>query len=264
MNDELIERRDGAVLVLTLNRPERLNALTRPMLMALLDALRRAALDPAVRAVVLTGAGRAFCAGGDVKAMADAEGADAQTLEARAQGLREAMECSRLLHDSPKPTLALLRGAVAGAGLSLALACDIRVASETLKLTSAFVKVGLSGDFGGSWFLSRLLGARAREFALLSPLLDAQAALAMGLVGRVVPDAELDVQGLALAHELAAGPTITIGHIKANFDLAERGASLAEALDNEALRHIRCGMTEDHKEAARAFVDKRSPKFANR
>lgn len=264
MNDELIERHEDGVLVLTLNRPERLNALTREMMTALLAALRRAALDPAVRAVVLTGAGRAFCAGGDVKDMADDGTAQQQTLEERAHQVREATECSRLLHEMPKPTVAVLRGAVAGAGLSLALACDLRIASETLKLTSAFAKVGLSGDFGGSWFLSKLLGPRAREFVLLSPVLDAPAALSMGLVGRVVADADLDAQGLALALRLASGPTITIGHIKANLALAERGASLSEVLDQESLRHVRCGMTEDHKEAARAFVDKRAPNFINR
>jgi 2-(1,2-epoxy-1,2-dihydrophenyl)acetyl-CoA isomerase len=264
MHDELIERHEDGVLVLTLNRPDRLNALTPAMTTALLAALRSAALDPAVRAVMLTGAGRGFCAGGDVKDMANDDHMAKQTLEERAQQVREATECSRLLHEMAKPTVAVLRGAVAGAGLSLALACDLRIASETLKLTSAFVKVGLSGDFGGAWFLSKLLGPRAREFVLLSPVLDAQAALAMGLVGRVVGDAELDEQGLALALRLASGPTITIGHIKANLDLAERGATLAEALDQEALRHIRCGMTEDHKEAARAFVEKRAPNFVNR
>lgn len=261
MNDELIERLEEGVLVLTLNRPERLNALTREMTTLLLSALRRAALDPAVRSVAIAGAGRGFCAGGDVKDMADEAPAQNQTLEERAQLVREAAECSRLLHEMPKPTVALLRGAVAGAGLSLALACDLRIASDTLKLTSAFVKVGLSGDFGGSWFLSKLLGPRAREFVMLSPVLDAQAALAMGLVGRVVADADLDAQGLALAKSLASGPTITMGHIKANLALAERGASLAEVLDQESLRHVRCGMTEDHQEAARAFVAKRAPMF---
>jgi 2-(1,2-epoxy-1,2-dihydrophenyl)acetyl-CoA isomerase len=174
------------------------------------------------------------------------------------------MECSRLLREMPKPTIAVARGAVAGAGLSLALACDLLIASDTVKLTSAFVKVGLSGDFGSTWFLTQLLGPRARAFALLSPVVKAEEAMAMGLVTRVVPDAELDAEGLALAVRLAAGPSITLGHIKANLNVAEQGATLAEALDHEAIRHIRCGMTEDHLEAAHAFVEKRAPKFVNR
>lgn len=263
MTQELLARLDRGVLTLTLNRPERLNALTEEMTEALLVALRQAAVNPAVRAVVLTGAGRAFCAGGDVKAMAEDEGA-AQTLEERSQRLREHMECARLLHEMPKPTVAIARGAVAGAGLSLALACDLIVASDTLKLTSAFAKVGLSGDFGSTYFLTKLLGPRARAFALLSPVLKSDEALQMGLVARVVPDAALDEQGQALARSLADGPTITLGHIKANLNFAEQGATLAQALDHEAIRHIRCGMTEDHQEAARAFVEKRTPQFHNR
>ena len=252
MTTELIEARDGGVLTLTLNRPERLNALTPGMTDALLAALRRAAIDPAVRAVVLTGAGRGFCAGGDVKAMADSDGPPA-TLEARTHQLREHMECSRLLREMPKPTLAVVRGACAGAGLSLALACDLLVASDTLKLTSAFAKVGLSGDFGSTWFLTQLLGPRARAFALLSPVLKADEALQLGLAARVVPDAELDDAGRQLARQLAEGPTITLGHIKSNLNAAEQGATLSQALDHEAVRHIRCAMTEDHLEAARAL-----------
>ncbi|WP_225783729.1 enoyl-CoA hydratase-related protein [Xenophilus sp. Marseille-Q4582] len=263
MTAELIEHQADGVLTLTLNRPDRLNALNPSMTDALLAALRRAAHDNAVRAVLLTGAGRGFCAGGDVKAMAEEEGA-AQTLEARTQQLREHMECARLLHEMPKPTLAVARGACAGAGLSLALACDLLLASDTLKLTSAFAKVGLSGDFGSTYFLTQLLGPRARAFALLSPVLKADEALQMGLVTRVVPDAQLDEAGAALARQLAAGPTITLGHIKANLNVAEQGATLSQALDHEAIRHIRCSMTEDHLEAARAFVEKRAPVFANR
>lgn len=263
MSEELTERFDRGVLTLTLNRPERLNALTPQMTQALLAALRRAAVAAEVRALVLTGAGRAFCAGGDVKAMAEG-GSAPRTLEERAQELREHMECARLLHEMAKPTIAVTRGAVAGAGLSLALACDILVASDTLKLTSAFAKVGLSGDFGSTYFLTKLLGQRAREFAFLCPVLNAQEARAMGLVSRVVADAELDDHGQQLARSLADGPTITLGHIKANLNFAEQGATLGQALDHEAIRHIRCGLTEDHQEAARAFVEKRAPQFHNR
>lgn len=262
MTQELIEQLDDGVLTLTLNRPERLNAMTPAMIGALLAALRRAAVDPAVRVVVLTGAGGAFCSGGDVKAMAEAADGE-QTQEQRVQWLREGMECSRLLHDMPKPTVAVARGAVAGAGLSLALACDLFLASDALKLVSAFVKVGLSGDFGGSWFLTQRLGWRAREFIMRSPRLGAEESLRLGLVSRVVPDAELDAVGRQLARELADSATVTLGHIKANLNAAERG-TLVDTLDQEAWRHIRCGTTEDHLEAARAFVEKRAPRFTHR
>ncbi|HCE29590.1 MAG TPA: enoyl-CoA hydratase [Comamonadaceae bacterium] len=261
---ELIESFTDGVLTLTMNRPERLNALTPAMLDALLRALRQAAADSKVRAVVLTGAGSAFCAGGDVKAMAEEASDSAQTQEERAAQLREGMECSRLLREMPKPTIALARGATAGAGLSLALACDLLLASDNVKMTSAFVKVALAGDFGGSWFLTQRLGARARAFSLLSPVVDAQEALRIGLVDQVIADDALEADGQALARRLAAGPTTTIGHIKANLNCAERGAPLADALDHEAVRQIRCLMTEDHKEAARAFVEKRAPAFAGR
>ena len=141
---------------------------------------------------------------------------------------------------------------------------DLLLVSDTLKVTSAFVKVGLSGDFGSTWFLTQKLGPRARDFALLSPVLRAEDAQRLGLVSRVVADAELDAEGQALARHFAAGPGITLAHIKANLNMAEQGASLAQALDHEAIRHIRCSLTEDHKEAACAFVEKRAPRFAQR
>jgi 2-(1,2-epoxy-1,2-dihydrophenyl)acetyl-CoA isomerase len=258
--DVLLEALEEGVLTLTMNRPERLNALTGEMVARLHDALLRAAEDQDVGAVVLTGAGRAFCAGGDVKAMA--EGAErAATLERRAQPLRRRMEVSRLLHEMPKPTLAMVRGAAAGAGLSLALACDLRIAADTVKLTSAFAKVGLSGDFGGAYFLTQILGtAKAREFCFLSPVVEAAEAARLGLVNRVVPDAELEQETRGVALALARGARVALGYLKANLNAAERG-TLAEVLDWEAMRHARCGTTEDHLEAAKAFVEKRPPVF---
>src|SRR5207247_5749322 len=162
MGQELLEELKDKVAVLTLNRPDRLNALSPPMLDALLEALPRLADDPEVGVVVLTGAGRGFCAGGDVKAMA--EGREfSGTFEDKAQSLRAAMEVSRWLHEMPKVTIAMVRSAAAGAGLSLALACDLRVASDTARFASAFARVGYSGDFGGSWYLTQLVGtAKAR------------------------------------------------------------------------------------------------------
>jgi 2-(1,2-epoxy-1,2-dihydrophenyl)acetyl-CoA isomerase len=263
MDRVLLEAVDDGVLTLTMNRPDRLNALTGEMLQGLHDSITRAAADPAVGVIVLTGAGRGFCAGGDVKAMAErSERAD--TYDDRVLGLRRRMDAARLLHETAKPTIAMLRGPVAGAGLSLALACDMRIASDTTKLTTAFAKVALSGDFGGSWFLTRLVGpSKARELYFTSPILSAAEALALGLVNRVVADAELEAETRRLASSLARGPRVTLGYIKQNMNLAEH-AGLGEVMDAEALRHTRCAQTEDHREAAAAFVEKRAPAFKGR
>jgi 2-(1,2-epoxy-1,2-dihydrophenyl)acetyl-CoA isomerase len=158
----------------------------------------------------------------------------------------------------------MLRGAAAGAGLSLALACDLRVASDTARLTTAFAKVALSGDFGGSYFLTQLVGpARARELYFTSPILSGAEAQALGLVTRLVADAELEDATRSLALSLARGPRLTLGYMKQNLNLAEC-AGLSDVMDAEALRHTRCGQTEDHREAATAFVEKRVPSFNGR
>ena len=264
MSADLIEQAKDGVAVLTLNRPDRLNAMSRPMLDALLEALPRLAEDPAVGVVVLTGAGRGFCAGGDVKAMAEGNELGGQTMEERAQALRSRMETSRWLHEMPKPTIAMMRGPAAGAGLSLAMACDMRIASDTVKLGTAFARVGYSGDFGGSYYLTQLVGtAKARELYFTADLLDAQQALGLGLVNRVVADARLEEETMALASRLARGPRVAYRYMKRNMNAAE-SASLKEMLDLEAWNHTRTGMTEDHREAARAFVEKREPQFKGR
>src|SRR5262249_12298034 len=258
MTTDLLESLDQGVLTLTMNRPDRLNALSPAMLAALLTSLRTAALDSQVKTVVMAGSGRAFCAGGDVEAMAEGGGAQA-SYEDRMRGLRDRMDVSRLLHEMPKPTIARLRGACAGAGMSIALACDIRIASDTLKFTTAFAKVGLSGEFGGTYFLTQLLGsAKAKELYLLSPILKSDEAERLGLVSRVVPDAELDAATTALAQTLAAGAGVAQGYIKKNINSAEN-LSLSEVMDLEALHHTRCASTADHREAAQAFVAKRAP-----
>lgn len=263
MDEVLLERLEEGVLTLTMNRPDRLNALSWEMCDRLTRALARAAEDRAVGAVVLTGAGRAFCAGGDVKSMAESQQGD-QSYEERVADLRRRMEASRLLHEMAKPTIAMVRGPAAGAGLSLALACDLRIAGEEARFTTAFAKVGLSGDFGGHYFLTRIVGtAKARELYFLSPVLDARAALALGLAHRVVPDAALADETMAVAQALAAGPRVAFGYMKENLNLAE-SASLAMVMDAEALRHQRCAATEDHREATAAFVAKRAPAFRGR
>jgi 2-(1,2-epoxy-1,2-dihydrophenyl)acetyl-CoA isomerase len=264
MSTDLIEQVKDGVAVLTLNRPDRLNAMSRPMLDALLEALPRLAEDPAVGVVVLTGAGRGFCAGGDVKAMAEGNELGGQTMEDRAQALRSRMETSRWLHEMPKPTIAMMRGPAAGAGLALAMACDMRIASDTVKLGTAFARVGYSGDFGGSYYLTQLVGtAKARELYFTADLLDAQQALGLGLVNRVVADARLEEETMALASRLARGPRVAYRYMKRNMNAAET-ASLKDMLDLEAWNHTRTGMTEDHREAARAFVEKREPQFKGR
>jgi 2-(1,2-epoxy-1,2-dihydrophenyl)acetyl-CoA isomerase len=265
MTEELLVHRVGGVAVLTLNRPERLNALTTSMMRSLVVELSSCALDETIRCVVLTGVGRAFCAGGDVRVQAEAasRGTDL-TPEQRADELRASMEASRLLHEMPKPTIAMLNGVAAGAGCSLALACDLRIAGTSARLTTAFAKVGLSGDFGGTWFLSRLVGpARARELYFMSEVLDASRMDALGLVNRVVPDAALETETMALATKLAEGPAVAFRYIKRNFSVADTG-SLTEALDSEAYGMLRCRESEDHKEASRAFVDKTASVFKGR
>jgi 2-(1,2-epoxy-1,2-dihydrophenyl)acetyl-CoA isomerase len=158
----------------------------------------------------------------------------------------------------------MVRGAAAGAGLSLAMACDLRIAGESARFATAFARVGYSGDFGGSYFLTRLVGtARARELYYTADILSAEQALGLGLANRIVPDARLEEETMALARRLAAGPRVALRYMKRNMNAAECG-SLHEVLDLEAWHHTRCGMTEDHREAARAFVDKRQPVFRGR
>ena len=176
MTQDLLESIKDGVATLTLNRPDRLNAMSAEMLDAMLEALPRLADDADVGVIVVTGAGRGFCAGGDVKAMAEGREFGGTTLEEKAQALRSRMEVSRWLHELPKPTIAMIRGAAAGAGLSLALACDLRIAGDSARFATAFARVGYSGDFGGSWFLTQLVGtAKARELYYTADILDAPA-----------------------------------------------------------------------------------------
>jgi 2-(1,2-epoxy-1,2-dihydrophenyl)acetyl-CoA isomerase len=265
MSEELLYRLENRIAVLTLNRPERLNALTRDMMQALLTRLAACAGDDAVGCVVLTGAGGAFCSGGDVRAQAKvaAEGS-AETPEQRTDLLRASMEASRLLHEMPKPTIAMVNGVAAGAGMSLALACDLRIAGRSARMTTAFAKVGLSGDYGGTWFLTQLVGtAKARELYYLSEVLDAARIEALGLANRVVADAGLTAETMALAGKLANGPAVALRYMKRNLNVAETG-TLATGLDSEAYGMLRSRASEDHKEAARAFVEKRAPVFHGR
>lgn len=268
--DHLLARVEDRVALLTMNRPERRNALSDEMLAGLALALREAESATDVACVVLTGAGGAFCAGGDVKGMAEASaggaGRAALTLDERIhrQRLSQRDTAGRIWR-MPKPVIAALPGAAAGAGLSLALACDLRVAAESAILTTAFAKVGFSGDYGGTFFLTQLIGAaKARELYLLSDRVDAKEAERLGLVNRVVPDAALEGETRALAQRLASGATIAFRYMKENIGRALTGASLEECLDMEATHHVHTGLTQDHRDAAQAFVEKRTPVFKGR
>ena len=266
MTDQLIETFEDGVATLTLNRPEARNALTGELLAALSAAGPRLALDPAVRVVVLTGAGGAFCAGGDVKGfVARGEpGVAAPTFDERVHSLRSGMEFSRWLHEMPKPTLAVIPGAAAGAGLSMALACDLRIASADAKLTTAFSKIGASGDYGGSYFLTHLVGpAKARELYFTADVITGAEAADLGIVNRAVPAADLAAEAAKLARRLADLPTVAIGYMKKNLTLAEH-ASLSAVMDAEAIHMVRTMATDDHKAASLAFVEKRPPVFRGR
>ena len=263
----LIETVDHGIATLTMNRPAALNALSAEMSAGLEEAIPRLARDPAVRVVVLTGAGGAFCAGGDVKGFAragqgsGATGHEQPSFDQRVAGLRASTELCCALHEMPKPTLAAIPGAAAGGGLSFALACDIRIASTNAKFTTAFAKIGLSGDYGGSYFLPHLVGAaKARELYFTGDVIDAAAAMQIGLVNHVYSVDEYPLQVAAWADRLAHLPTIALGYMKKNLNAAERG-SLAQVLDLEAQHMMRTFETEDHRSAAQAFVDKREPNF---
>jgi 2-(1,2-epoxy-1,2-dihydrophenyl)acetyl-CoA isomerase len=268
MTDQLLETVSDGVATLTMNRPEARNALTGEMQAALTAAINRASTDPSVRAVVLTGAGGAFCAGGDVKGFAadSSRGSSSGSfnLEARALGLRNSMDVVQTLYNMPKPTLAVIPGAAAGAGLSLALACDLRIAANDAKLTTAFSKVGLAGDYGGSYFLTQLVGAaKARELYFTADVISGAEALALGIVNKAVPGEELAQVAGEYARHLAGLPTVAIGYMKRNLNAAQH-STLSEVLDLEALHMVRTMMTDDHKAASIAFVQKEKPVFQGR
>jgi 2-(1,2-epoxy-1,2-dihydrophenyl)acetyl-CoA isomerase len=249
------------IAFLTLNRPAALNALSLGMIVELRSMLGSHAADAQVHAVLIQGAGdKAFCAGGDVKSMAAGRDQD-KTYEDKVHDIRIRMQVSELLHEMGKPTIAMVNGVAAGAGLSLALAADMRFAGKSARMTTAFAKVGFSGDFGSHYFLHKLVGtAKARELYFTAEILNADQIEKLGLANRVVDDANLENETMSFAKKLAAGPRVAWWHVKKNMKVAEEG-SLSEALDSEAARMIRTGETEDHKEAARAFVEKRPPVF---
>ncbi len=259
MSDIVLQDLDNGLLTITTNRPDRRNALNPEMTQGLVAAARRAQEDHDVRAVLIKGAGGTFCVGGDVKSMA----AGRAPLPFEAKRANPAPRHGSVAHSAPDGEAGggAARRRAAGAGLSIALSCDLRVASKSVKITTAFAKVGFSGDYGGTYFLTKMLGsAKARELYLMSPVLSAQEALALGMVTKVVDDAEVETAARDLAMSLAQGPSITYGYIKTNINNAET-MTLEACFDGEAIHHTRCSDTDDHKEAAKAFVEKRKPVF---
>lgn len=264
MGDLVIYEVEGAVATVTLNRPDRMNTLSEQLLEQALAVLESAAGDGAVRVVIMTGAGRAFCAGGDLSSMADGTPLAASGAEARVNRLRQAMRTSQLLHEMPKVTIAAINGACAGAGLSWACAADLRYCAESAMFNTAFMTAGLSGDFGGTWTLPRIVGpAKSRELYLLAEKFPAREAERIGLVSRCLPDEELMPEVRRVADRIAGFAPLTMRAIKANLN-DSLGVSFTEMLDREADRHIRCGLTEDAREAAAAFLEKRAPQFQGR
>jgi 2-(1,2-epoxy-1,2-dihydrophenyl)acetyl-CoA isomerase len=268
--DHLLARVEDRVAILTMNRPERRNALSGEMIEALAAALDHVERASDVGCVVLTGAGQGFCAGGDVKGMASSHRTGPEA--GGSQGLDAAIHRQRLqqrntagrIYRMPKPVIAALPGAAAGAGLSLALACDLRIAAESAILTTAFAKVGFSGDYGGTFFLTQLVGsAKARELYYLSDKLTAKDAERLGLVNRVVSSSALEAEALAWARRIGHGPAVAYRYMKENLNRAVSGA-VEDCLDLEATHHVHTGLTEDHRDAVRAFVEKRTPVFNGR
>ncbi|MBF6567819.1 MAG: enoyl-CoA hydratase [Candidatus Binataceae bacterium] len=262
----LVERRDG-ILSLTMNRPEKLNALSEQMIEAMIAELTAASADPTIGAIVLTGAGRGFCSGGDLAAMRSrnqAIDAPPPTVEERAIRVRRLEEVPLLLHEIPKVTIAAINGPVAGAGLGIALACDLRIASDQARFGTAFAKVGFSGDFGGTYTLTQLVGtAKARELYFTAEVIAADEALRLGLVNWMVPAVELSGRTETIARQIADGPRIAFGYMKSNLNLALK-SDLRTILEREALTQTLTGRTADHREAVTAFHEKRAPKFQGR
>ena len=255
---------DAGIAVITMNRPDRKNALTREMLAALADVLAKVEVDPLSRVVVLTGAGNAFCAGGDVKGFAEGGGAG-QSEGTWDEGVHNQRlshrNTSGALYNMPKPTIAAIGGAAAGAGLSLALACDLRVAVDTAIMTTAFARVGLAGDYGGTWFLTQLVGpAKAKELYFLPERMSMATALELGIVNQVAAPDSYEATWRSMAERLAAGPPIAYRYMKENINRATT-SDLTTIMDLESTHHRHTGMTEDHMEASKAFVEKREPRF---
>jgi enoyl-CoA hydratase/carnithine racemase len=265
--DELLCVIRDRVAIITLNRPEVRNAMSDRLTPALRTMIRTCGENPDVGVLLITGAGTAFCSGGDVKGMG-AHRDPKKLAMSQDEKIADLQERQRLLTGAlvavRKPTIAALPGAAAGAGLALAMACDIRIAAESAFVSTGYLRVGLSGDYGIAWLLTRLVGtSRARELMFTAEKVDARRCETIGLVNRVVPDAKLQDEAFAMAKAMAAGPSIALRYMKDNLDEA-LAFDFATARDHEAERLIRTTMTSDHREAVQAFIDKRKAVFTGK
>jgi 2-(1,2-epoxy-1,2-dihydrophenyl)acetyl-CoA isomerase len=260
-DDVILTDVSDKVATLTFNRPDKLNALSRDLIFQSIEVLGEWGRDPAIGAIIVTGTGRAFCAGGDVSMMG---GEDRGTLEQEVDGLRQAQELSWLLYNMPKVTIAAVNGFAMGAGLGVCLACDLRIASDAAKFGTAYAKVGYGGDFGTTWLLARYAGApKAKELFFLGGVVDAAEAERLGLLNRVVAGDALMAGAAGWASRIAHGPLTSFRYMKSNINHAA-STDFRTLLDREAETHMRCGMTDDHKEGVRAFMEKRQPEFTGR
>jgi len=255
----LLETKQDGIATLVMNRPDRLNALNNELTTALNDALGRLAEEESVRVVVITGAGRAFCAGGDLALIGKGRATGAtQSLEPL---LRSGMQAVLRMRTMSQPVIAAVNGAAAGAGMNIALAADIRIAAEEAAFGQNFAKVALFPDFGGTYFLPQLVGpARAAELFYTGDMIDAKAALRLGIVNQVVPGAQLEAEVKALALKIMQGPPLAIQAVKKALFGREK-KKLTEALEREVQEQVRCYLSEDCREGIQAFFEKRQPQF---
>tara|TARA_A100001015_G_scaffold198509_1_gene221506 strand:+ start:2709 stop:3536 length:828 start_codon:yes stop_codon:yes gene_type:complete len=261
---DLLVSLQSRVLTITLNRPEARNAFSRDLLRAFNSQLLNAEQDPAVRCIVVTGTGKAFCAGGDIKAMSarNAKASEITVDEAIHRQRVDQRNTAGRLYKIPKPTLAVLPGAAAGAGLSLALSCDLRIMASTAIMTTAFARVGFSGDYGGTLFMSQLIGAaKARELYYLSDRINAEQALQLGLTNWVVEPGNLNTKTQEIASRLAGGPSVAYRYMKENLSRALAHSDVDNCMDLEVTHHIHCASTQDHRNAVKAFIEKKAPTF---
>ncbi|MBI3651802.1 MAG: enoyl-CoA hydratase [Acidobacteria bacterium] len=265
MSEEVILTNvENKVATLTFNRPDKLNALSRDLIFQAIETLKGWSKDETVGAIIITGAGRGFCAGGDVAAMAQRNEGAQQTLEEKIDWLREGHELSWTIYNMPKVTIAAVNGHAMGAGLGVALSCDIRIAMDTAKFGTAYAKVGFGGDFGTTWLLTQYVGApKAKELFFLSDIIEAREAHQLGLVNRVVVPEDFQATVADVAARIANGPLTSFRYMKANVNLSAT-VDFRTMLDRESETHIRCGETADHQEGVRAFMEKRAPKFTGK
>lgn len=255
----LLETKHDGIATLVMNRPDRLNALNNELTSALNDALGRVAQDESVRLVVITGAGRAFCAGGDLALIG--KGRATGRTESLEPLLRSGMQAVLKMRTMSQPVIAAVNGAAAGAGMNIALAADIRIAAEEASFGQNFAKVGLFPDFGGTYFLPRLVGpAKAAELFYTGDMIDAKTALRLGIVNQVVPVSQLEGEVKTLAQKIMQGPPLAIYAVKKAL-FGRESKKLAEALEHEVQEQVRCYLSEDCKEGIQAFFEKRTPRF---